>query len=938
MKSTTTHPLIRTLSLSIAIATGLIVLATGMNHSVVASMQTGQQGTDGAHGEAGDPGTDGTDGGQGGDVVRPIQEGIPNFQVFGGQGGRGGDGGQGIDGDDSGIDAMGGLGGQGGNGGDVFAETDTTFSFTSGFAVGGRGGDGGLGGLGSSSTFNGQGGNGGHGGNSRIIADGSERSKYFTSHGGYGGHGYGFGSVGGQGGRASFSANIAGERSSRLTIVTSGGAGGDGFDGADGGNGASSRFGFGHSSIGFSELTSNTATLDLTLWGGRGGHSTRGNGGRGATSRLHLDSLVDLYADVANNRFLSSTFRMRGGSGGKANAIGRQGGNGGHGATAFLHASDSALVTESYAPLSFFLEAGNGGSALGRRGSGNGGHGASAGIIGSQKFTLTDQVDRYININSRFYGGNGGHAQGDGIAGNGGSVSLINPFTIDSNAATSQTIAARGGHGGWGKNNGFGGDAAIEVIETVDGPNVSPTGNFTYNTFWLFANGGRAGQGLHPQRVAHGGDASIVAQETDLRGIQINGTAVGGQSNWGNSGDANVHLVANVLRDPENPQRQLQAIARGNAESQFVIGAQAAHGTNSTTYTEANSEYVDGLSSSTSIARGGWGFLSSGRADARTRAQSGGEQASTLAISHALGDRSRTTDNYSLSYSSAESRSNTFARNQATSVGQVSLTQGMSVARSTTATASGLSTTETTNWRTKTRINTRAVFVGDDPGTASTNSITRFLSGRENLLAGMDATNSVEINLMPDNSPAELFVTQNSDLGDVFVDDVDARILGYGSVHGGFVDPTDVGSLDTFASFDITLESRHFFDDNRLMFGLMNLESAGDGFSDLDISIMHNSLTLVDQTFTSSDDAVAYLDSRLLNLGQMPLDRELIEFQFNVNMTFDDAADQFGFGFVFGNANARPPVFSSFNAVPEPGSTLALGMLLLAVGFRRRRR
>ena len=670
----------------------------------------------------------------------------------------------------------------------------------------------------------------------------------------------------------------------------------------------------------------------FNLAGGAGGNSQNGSGGLGGTARFNIGSMQGLIpTDKSSNH--QYYVNVVAGSGGKATASATQSGNGGRGAVAFLHAGDKLTTTNNGLFTQFDVRAGYGGSALGRRGSGNGGFGGKAGVRGTQVFeSIGTGNSASLSIQFSARGGEGGHAQGTGTAGNGGDAVFDNHFTIRNQANAQLYVSTFGGNGGWGRNNGFGGDAKIKVVEAFelpDGQEIDPAQRI-FQSYW--AQAGNAGLGVEPNRVAHGGNATIEMSETDNRGIFARGNAFAGTGNWGRSGDSIVDLTANVVEGAVLPTYK-DANLFANANRQIRTNVRAAYGSNAVAKTNAKSEI--GTARATSQSLSGWGFIASGHADSMATAD-GAADAFATARSDALGDRDNDTNNYSSSRSMAIGTGFANAYSDAGSQGKVELTRATAYARARQAGATSLVDSLTTNWRSAGRMNLRSNFIASgELGTASTAASMRFLSDTPTEF--QNATIEAHVDLMPEQMVADSFVTDNSTFGSIFVDDATADILGIGTFHGGMADG-DEGRLEVTAKVDFMLETRHWFNDQQLMFGLVSLENQGIGFSSMYASLQFGDQELFTETFEDGDEANQFFDNMLLDLGSMPFAREPIQFDFEISMIFEDSADQFGFGFVFGNANGlQNPGPLNFSAVPEPGSAGLVGLLLMAAFARRRK-
>lgn len=905
----------------------------------------------GDHGIEGDPGTDGQDGMDANDIFEQ-STGFQWPRLLGVDGGHGGDGGKGVDGDDAGDDAAGGNGGNGGNGGKATLRGSELTSFSS--AYGGAGGNGGRGGLGTNSMLDGQGGSGGNGGDAHVDLF-VPRLSQIGSHAGDGGAGYGVGSHGGDGGRASFRASTGMPRFSGgfSTFRISAGDGGKGFDGANGGNGAATIVGAGDPFSLTGDDLAGGRNFRFLLHGGNGGDSENGVAGKAGTSRFHMKFLAEPLASVETTRQISNEISIFGGHGGRGISTGVKPASGTNGAAAFVQATDEPMSLGMNHVNRFQIHGGRGGSALGRHNSGDGGHGAKAGFLGRQVVEAGEAATNSI-MNLDMRSGHGGHAQGTGRAGNGGSASFDDQVQFRTANSVRFNGIVVGGDGGWGKLNGRGGDALINLTNAVSQPATVNENQII--TLDAVAFGGDAGQSMQRINSARGGDAAIGLIQTGARRVSLNARGFGGQGNWGRSGDATVRAFGSHLATPTDTGlstgfRTANVNTEARSAQASTLNFNASIGGNAYAESRARAESnadpaengtsYQGDARASASSNGGWGFQQSGFSHSIADATNILGNSYARATSHALGDRSQATDNFSLSESRAHGAQG-IAQSIATSSGQVSHTTASAVSSGFRATAESRVRTETTNWRTRTHVLSTANYVAAEDSelinAASTLASSRFRAAVVGFGTG-ELGSETYVNLMPNAGQADALVADDFGMEDIFVDDPAARVLGIGSIFGGGTspDPTEM-PLSTHSFIDLSLESRDFFGDDQLILGLTTLGSSGEGFTDFDLEITYDGRSLIDTSFESLDEATMFFDSQLFDLGSTPADRELINLTFDVSMTFLDPTDQFGFGFVFGNANGRQPKRSSFNAVPEPSSVMVVALVMLGGLCRRRRK
>ena len=148
----------------------------------------------------------------------------------------------------------------------------------------------------------------------------------------------------------------------------------------------------------------------------------------------------------------------------------------------------------------------------------------------------------------------------------------------------------------------------------------------------------------------------------------------------------------------------------------------------------------------------------------------------------------------------------------------------------------------------------------------------------------------------------------------------------------------------------MSLRLQPFHDDQSLILALFSPESTGDGFEELSVSVMHMGRSIIDESFTSLDDATMFFDDHLFDLGELNNEETLIDFQFDFSATVLDPMDSFKFDFLFANAMPEGGIFDprfgggsgggfdgGFNSIPEPASGFVVGLALLGLAHRRRR-
>ena len=828
-----------------------------------------------------------------------------------------------------------------------------TKSFVSGsFAKAGRGGNGGQGGLGTSVLFDGVGGNGGHGGRShaRLIVDQGQFFRTYTigSSGGDGGFAYGQGAMAGDGGVASMQFQLD-DGALNVFGRLYGGRGGDGMNGATAGNGASVFYGFQPADFLLHDADASRRSINFILGAGSGGNTVDGVAGRAGTARVSLGHIFNqLNRHPGDSWAIQSRLRITGGSGGRASTSGIGTASGRHGAIGLVDATGTSAIQAR----DFFatIRGGQGGSALGRYNQGNGGQGATAVFQGQ-----VDIDNRYFPDGSvrqegtlvgiELRGGIGGHAQGTGWAGNGAAVSLTNPVKVQNFNYVQAEFEGYGGDGGWGRYNGKGGDVSIDINQFSDNlPNDLPESANPGNlNVILDAVGGHAGQGVAPANAADGGNAMIHFDQRTNRSISVRAESIGGSANQGRGGDAYLDITGHALAPAGNfvndIRRYSTIVGVAKATPFWQTSTRAAYGSNAHAVVEALAETEGnrGIARAESKALGGWGFLLSGSGDAAARAINQEGVASASAASFAFGDRDLTNHNFSQAHAHAQSevQSDVFA--QASSSGLTGRTVATTTGWGPNINSTSLVTSQATNWQHNVLIETKGDFSTNLGAPAQVTTGSGF-SFRGNQFHATDRDVSSNLVLMPEQDWADQFLTANSSLGDIFVDDVDADILGLGHVHSGIADANADGALSTRGVFDIDFQVRDFHNDKNLILGLFETGSTGAGFSAMSLQVIHDQQTLFSREFNDLASANLFFDSQWLDLREMPVDRDFIHLDLIWTTTIDSHQDSFGFGFVFGNAGVPMTDTPGFSAVPEPSSSLVAVLLLSGIGVRRRRK
>lgn len=889
----------------------------GIHTSAFSFQGPGGSANDGEDGVVGDPGTNGENGEDGDDV-----EG--GHFSFAQDGGNGGNGGNGIDQNGDGI-AAGGNGGNGGHGGSAYSSANSR---------GGNGGHGGLFGRGVPLGLDGLGGSGGHGGDGHTYTMTPNGFSLRTA-GGFGGDAYGEGASAGHGGNALARGVSSNSNAGSGQLIKFGGRGGRGLFGADGGNGASVTFGveeeFQNSNGGY------FATMRYFARAGKGGDSE--NGLAGAAGDLTVDMMgvkSQQGSNIGSSSFLD--FDLFSGYGGRGLATGNQVVSGRHGGAVELTGSTSfEAVTRS--ALHLDIRSGNGGAAIGSKNMGTGGNGGVISVDPIHLAATASDSAGYTIFRANVIGGDGGHAQGSGRAGHGASVDLENAITMEAKYLGLNETTVRGGHGGWGRFNGNGGDANVSTSNSLL---QQAEYRFDLNRFRLRAYGGNAGLGVAGQIAATGGDASVSSTEQTTNSLTIDVAARGGFGNLGKSGDANAFASATMTGASNGDS--FGATAMALAESQRPLDFDRvlpSIGTTSVSEARAVSNSV-GKASTWSRAVGGWGFLKSGSANSLAFSQNNAEGRSvSQSSSFSVGDRDPDSDNSSTSHAMSRSHEGEAeATSVAAGVGHFSRIHASSTIDAQEGTAFSRTLSSTRSWNHSAEINNTVEFESTSGQSAMIDSSSHF-GFRQTDFANPDGVESrVDLLLIPDRDFADTMISP----GITDVIDEDADVLGLGSIGGGFAGDPFEGELEINSAIDMSLRLQHFHDDKNLILGLFNAESTGNGFESMSFSATFQGLSIIDETFDSVDEANLFFDDNLFNLADLNNEELLVEFEFEVDMVIQDDADSFSFDFLFANALPRmmgpQNVFGSgggLGAVPEPANGLFLTGLMIAASLRRRK-
>lgn len=909
-------------------------------HKVVAF----QDGANGEHGIDGDPGTDGDHGQSGAEATSIVlRDSDKQWETtLGGRGGDGGNGGNGIDGEDADWQAAGGDAGDGGSGGNAtqFWINNRETSHT--YALGGDGGSGGMYGMGTTDELNGRGGNGGHGGDATAVTSTDGQIPYTIAVGGNGGNAYGLGAIGGSGGSAVTQSNITGDGLiQEIRAFQYGGNGGFGSAGAEGGRGASVYFTW-------FEMAQD---LFFTGYGGNGGSTENGTAGLAGSASFDLNETVNIPETQPRN-FHDTSVTLFGGYGGRGMATGSQNVSGANGGTASVNVLDARPVfTKGETGWNFKLRGGNGGSALGPENSGNGGHGATASFSAPASFdnTIGSIFIPFVkppvmDFRAIVEGGDGGHAHGSGLAGNGADVNLVNQIFLRSNGLNMLNLTAIGGSGGWGNRNGNGGNATVESVKVIDEGEPEFRRVFANKNVRARAIGGHAGQGRFAANHATGGDARSVVVESSFRSVLVSVYAAGGMGNLGASGDSHARAIANTVVPISERHVSKQAYAKARALPAYadITKSLPSIGTNAFAEARATND-TNGQPVAIAEARSGWGNIRSGSANAIAVAESRfGGITYALSTAFATGDRDPETENYANSLAAATTHSRAGVRSTAGSVGHFSKNHAVGEVTARVAGVNSISSSSTTNWKHDIQISTDANFESSSTQrrTIRSSGFSGFRQSEFESTVGYDA--AAHVLLVPDQSTADAIVVGHSQLADVFVGDTDATILGIGKIAGGFSNNQE-GHLTVDTSVDLSLELQHFHNDKHMLLGLFNIDASGEGFSEMSFSLDYNNQSILDESFTTLDQALTFFDSPLFDLGALNNfeennSEEEVRFSIDVSLTADSPMDAFEFGFVFGNADPRSPEFfgSRFSSVPEPSGAV-VGWLVL-IGFLKRKR
>jgi hypothetical protein len=268
--------------------------------------------------------------------------------------------------------------------------------------------------------------------------------------------------------------------------------------------------------------------------------------------------------------------------------------------------------------------------------------------------------------------------------------------------------------------------------------------------------------------------------------------------------------------------------------------------------------------------------------------------------------------------------------------------------------------------------------LGNESGTAVANASAQFGTSGE---ARADAhASGLELRVLSATTSASVsvgsqpIVESNASVGDPFLkyrlQDLDAIALARGSPEPGDVESATQGTTQVAAAFsgdaiDLVLSlgqvgfTRSYQGEGELttrqaafeiapdafavsvlqdvMLGFMNPGFLGEGFDSLRFQANLGDETVVDESFDELDEALAYFDDRVLDLGNFSISGgPRLQLVSPLQLVFDwsgfadnDGEDRFGLDFIVGVA-----------PIPEPGTglLLALGLTLLAAHGRRHSR
>ncbi|MFK8032368.1 MAG: beta strand repeat-containing protein [Gammaproteobacteria bacterium] len=195
-----------------------------------------------------------------------------------------------------------------------------------------------------------------------------------------------------------------------------------------------------------------------------------------------------------------------------------------------------------------------------------------------------------------------------------------------------------------------------------------------------------------------------------------------------------------------------------------------------------------------------------------------------------------------------------------------------------------------------------------------------------------NGSSAVVVALPDDQSVNELLA------GSAIAEDFDtggqAEMITYMNMGAGFSADDSSGDLPFSSSVEFEINSNYLETEQNLLLGILGSTLGDAGFDQLHFRVQVENQLLVEQTFTDSDEAMAYFSEQTIDLGMWS---DLFEFQdvldFSIELdVFGSLADMgFQFDAVLGNATVAP--------VPLPAAfwLMLSGLGLLYSGKGRRR-
>ncbi len=702
--------------------------------------------------------------------------------------------------------------------------------------------------------------------------------------------------------------------------------------------------------------------------GGIGGSSDFGSAGKAGHAILEMQGFVQAIGEqrFGENQFNVTLYGGNGGTGDVSFSRKTDGADGGH---AVVHAPDlPTFVTRGKSIWNYNLVGGQGGAAIGAGNTGNGGKGGSAVI--TSPITFDNRLDNdgspavvIASIAARLEGGKGGDAhkrtdttdRADGVAGDGATAAFINNVKIENNLQFGINLTAIGGDGGAGNFNGNGGQAIIRLDEAAGprDPSISTQIN-PLNSVNVAANGGNAGDFNSLNSSSTGGAAWASIVQTSDSNLTVGVESTGGIGNRGASGNsfARAKATTNVALNAPNSGPTTIADAQALAADLTGLNYLPTIGTSATADAKAESNTSSGQVRANAVAVSGFGSEESGAANAFSRAQQTGHGDSFAnSFSYAARDDNAASANYATSRATSLSEENADAIAVAVSNG--SFNKNHAVARASGAFSSRSFSeirSSSTDYAHTANIKNETSFTGAYFARPALDSSSYFGFQQSEFESTENMEIATHVLVAPDQTVADQMVTDQSTFADVFVDDLDAEILGIGHMGGGYLAATSAlpGTMISTSDFDLSLELQN--QDKSMMMGLFGLEQEGEGFDEMSLSIAFNNQVVVDETFASLSEANLFFDDALFNLGELAGLDSTVNFEFDLSMRDSNADNAFTFGFVFGHADPRGQVeffsasafdgtggLAGFSSVPEPTSGSLICLIGLTALMKRRR-